>query len=445
VFRFHVRIPKFGGSTLQSGPGPSHSVVDGSDVIVRNRWQLPAHTVALIGRPALYFAIEIRTPRLALGPLVIPSLHKRWEQDFGGHLFVAIAGADASHVIILEGGPTDSGGRGALVPFAYPEDTIAAEGLIDFPPIVIAPPNGLAEEAFAQLVHSAQRAYDGNQRYVPVEVPFLIVGRDSNSYATSILLDAGVSSRGLPEPRETVRFEWLGYPGMKDPVHLSNFGTYIGAPTKLASGAVDVAYHNQDGSVRFVLVGGEPGGSAQLPDGTSVALDERGRVVFSPQDAARHNLPSAQTAPPEHIRTRRFFPPDPAPAGGLVTLVVDGKSEPLVPGTAYRGTIVERNDPLCFATLRTETSEVILPIGELGVELRDPKRVNQLFQVGNELTVGLYRDRYPKLVVHGARSAQDRLTPRRLHAPRLLDAIGGAVALALVLGGALLWRRNATK
>jgi hypothetical protein len=445
VFRFHVRIPKLGGSTLQSGPGPSHSVLDGSDVIVRNRWQLPAHTVALIGRPALYFAIDIKTPRLALGPLVIPALHKRWEQDFGGHLFVAIAGADASHVVILEGGPTDADGSGALVPFAYPEDSIADEGLIDFPPIVISPPNGLTQEAFAKLVHSAQRTYDGNQRYVPVEVPFLFVGRDSNSYATSLLLCAGVSSRGLPEPRETVRFEWLGYPGMKDPVHLSNFGTYLGAPTKLASGAVDVAYHNQDGSVRFVIVGGEPGGRAGLPDGTDVALDERGRAVFSPEDAAQHKLPSAQTAPPEHIRTRRFFPPDPAAAGGFATLVVNGKSEPLLPGTAYRGTIVERDDALCYATLQTETSTVILPTGELGVELRDPKRVNELLQVGNELTVGLDRDRYPKLVAHGANSVSDRLTPRRLHAPRRMDAIAGALALVVVLGGALLWRRNAAR
>jgi hypothetical protein len=150
------------------------------------------------------------------------------------------------------------------------------------------------------------------------------------------------------------------------------------------------------------------------------------------------------TDPPAQIRNRRRFPPDPAPAGAQITLILDGRAVPLEPGTEYRGTIVARHDALSVATLRTTTgSDVMLPLVELGVEMRDPKRVDQLVRVGNELTVGLHRDRHPKLIAHGDASVDDTMRWHRFHAPPwrnvFVTAAAGLGALALAV---VLWRRR---
>ena len=426
--RIRLRMPRFGGSTLTAGPNPSSPVLDGRDVVVPNRWKVPADTVVLLGRPAASLEIHFA------------GLH--WEPDFGGHLFVGITGADASHITIVEGGPMNPNGTGALVPFCYPEDALAERGMADFPPIVIPPPHGLTEAAFADLVRSSQRAYDGDQRYVAIEMSFLRVGRDSNSYAVGVLLCSGIDLRSVPSPHDTDRYEWTGYPGMEDPVPRANFGVYMGSPTRLTDGAHEVAFHNADGSVRFVVVGGEPNGSARLPDGEMVTLDALGRSVFSTEDAARHGLPTARTDPPRHIVQRRHFPHDPAPAGALLSLLIDGRAEPLEPGKVYRGTVVDRHDALRCATIRSSAGEVVLPIDELGFEMRDPKRVDTLFHVGNELSVGLHRDRHPRLVAHEATFFEDRLRWRRFHAPRAVN-IATTVGLLALLGTLVVfWRRR---
>jgi hypothetical protein len=443
--RFQARIPRFLTSTVEAGSASSSPVLDGKDVIVANRWKLQQHTVALIGRPAVWVGLELSTPRLNLGPLKIASRPVRFEQDFGGHLFLAIVGADTSLATIVEGGPLQRGGSGALVPFRYPEDDFAKRGVTDFAPLVIAPPLGLTPEFFAELVRSAHRAYDGDQRYIAIEMPFLRIGRDSNSYAVGVLLVSGVDTRAIPKPGKALRYEVTGYPGAEAPVHRANFGCYPGAPGDLGDGVLDVAYHNEDGSVRLVVVGGRPNGRARLRDGTEVALDERGRRAFAPDDARSHGLPTSHTDPPQQIRERRRFPSDPAPSGAQITLVVDGRSVPLQPGTAYTGTIVDRHDALGIARLRTQTSDVILPLTELGVELRDPERVDRLLRVGSRLTVGLHRDRRPKLVVHYSAAGFELFRSRRFHAPPWRDAIPLTVlGLAVTLGAFLYWRRQAT-
>jgi hypothetical protein len=145
MMRLRLRIPRFASSTVEAAPTALRPVLDGSDVIVPNRWKIPAHTVALVGRPAVWFSFDVTIPPFKIGPIVIPSKRLVWEQDFGGHLFVAIADADDSRVTIIEAGPRNSNGTGALVPFAYPEDEFAARGVVDFAPIRIPPPNGLSE------------------------------------------------------------------------------------------------------------------------------------------------------------------------------------------------------------------------------------------------------------------------------------------------------------
>jgi hypothetical protein len=443
--RIQARIPRFFASTVDAGPEPSRPVLDGGEVVVANRWKLPAHAVGLVGRPAVWVGLDVKTPAISLGFTTLPARRLRWEQDFGGHLYLAVASADAAHVTIVEAGPLHPGGTGNLVPYAYPEDDFAERGIVDFEPIVLAPPHGLGKEFFANLVRASQRDYDGDQRYLAVEMPFLRVGRDSNSYAIGVLLACGVDPRAIPKPQQEMRWEWIGYPGAEDPVHRANFGAYLGAPTDLGDGVVDVAYHNADGSVRFVVVGGKPGGTARLPDGTDVTLDDLGRIAFSPEDARGHGLPSNHTDPPEQIRGRRFFPPDPQPQGAQITLVVAGKSAPLQPGSAYHGTIVSRHDALGLATLREPGGrDVVLPLTELGVELRDPKRVDELLRVGTELTVGLHSDRHPKLVVHGVASFRDRFKWHRPHLPRPVNVAGGvALATVAIVLAAFWWRERA--
>jgi hypothetical protein len=439
--RFQARIPRFATSTVEAGPERPKPILNGTDHTLPNRWKIPANTVAMIGRPAVWTALDITIPSIPLGFTSTPAIRHRWEQDFGGHLFLAIAGADPTRVTIVEGGPLYPGGKGALVPFCYAEDDYAKRGIVDFDPIVIPPPHGLRESFFAELVCATQHSYDGDQLYRAIEIPFLRVGRDSNSYAIGILLACGVDPRSIPKPHNAVRFEWIGYPGAEDPAHRANFGAYLGAPSPAPGGTVDVAYHNEDGSVRLVLVGGEPNARAVLPDGTEVVLDRFGRMAFSPEDARAHGLPSNQTKPPSQIRNRRHFPPDPAPAGAEITLIVNGESQPLRPGDEYRGTIVERHESIAVATLRTATGDIVLPLLELGVELRDPKRVDTLLRVGNELTVGLHADRNPKLIAHGDAALEDSLEPHRAHVPRpAAVATFVAAALAAVFAAFLWWR-----
>ena len=443
--KLRFRLPRFVASTVEAGPERPRPILDGHCGSVRNAWKLPPHTVALIGRPAVWFAFDVSTPRISLGIAALPPVRLVWEQDFGGHLFLAITGDDTSSVTIIEGGPVNRNGTGALVPFCYPEDDFAKRGIVDFEPIIIEPPNGLSKEFFAELVCRTQRDYDGDQQYLAVEISFLRIGRDSNSYAVGVLLACGVDPRAIPKPAKEMRWEWLGYPGADDPVHRSNFGTYLGAPTALGDGVVDVAIHEAEGGVRQAIVGGKPGGSARLPDGSEVRLDELGRIAFSPEDAKRHALPSKHTDPPEQIRNRRHFPPDPAPAGAVITLIVDGTPVPLEPGTEHRGTVVNRHDALALATLHSLSgSEVVLPLAELGVELRDPKRVDQLLRVGNEVTVGLRRDRRPKLVAHGSAATQDTVTWHRFHAPpwRNVFATSAIALAALGIGAVIALRRR---
>jgi hypothetical protein len=444
--KLQARIPRLFASTVEAGTARQRAkpLLDHSVGKIPNVWNVPPHSVVLIGRPAVWFALDATTPRIPLGVATVPGFHLVWEQDFGGHLFLAVAGEDASHVSIVEGGPLNPNGSGALVPFCYPEDDFAKRGLIDFDPIEIVPPHGLSQEFFAQLLLQTQRDYDGDQYYLAVEMPFLRIGRDSNSYAVGLLLACGVDGRSIPKPHKAMRFEWVGYPGAEDPVHRANFGAYLGAPTMLANGVIETAFHNADGSVRLVVIGGPPNGSVALPDGQTVRLDRFGRTAFSPDDARVHGLPSRHTDPPEQIRQRRMFPPDPAPSGAQITLIVAGQAVPLRPGDDHRGTIVDRNDALALATLHTTAGiEVVLPLTELGVELRDPKRVDNLFRVGNELTVGLHHDRRPKLIAHGDTAFDDNVSWHQFHAPPWRNVfVTAAVALVALSAGFVLWRRR---
>jgi hypothetical protein len=436
--RFKLRIPRFATSTVETA-SRLRPVLDGSDVVVGNRWKIPPHTVALIGRPAVWFSFDVQTPKIVLGPLTIASKRLVWEQDFGGHLFVAITGADDSQAAIVEAGPLHPNGTGALVPYAYPEDQFAERGVLDFEPIKIAPPKGLSEEFFAELVRTTQRDYDGDQRYLAVEIPFLRVGRDSNSYAVGVLISCGIDPRDIPKPVKSIRWEWTGYPGMEDPVHRANFGAYLGAPNRLADGVIEVAYHNADGSVRYVVVGGEPDAHVILPNGSEIELDANGCVAFDPDDAHRHGLPTNHTVPPEQIRARRKFPERPSPAGAEITLIVNGRSVPLKPGAQYRGTVARRHDGLGLAHLQGRGDEVVLPLVELGAELRDPKRVDRLLQIGTEVTVGLSRGRHPKLSAHGTDWLRDRLRYRRFHLPRTRNIATTAVIAGVAVVAGAFW------
>lgn len=406
-------------------------MLDRSDVVVPNHWDMPPHSVAMIGRRAVWLAFDI--------------LRWHWELDIGGHLFLAVTGADAATATIVEAGPVNPNGTGALVPFCYPEDVFAEHKITDFQPEIIAPPNGLSAEFFAARVLEAQREYDGDQRYLAVEIPFLRVGRDSNSYVFGLLSCCCVDPRTMPAgPKRVIHRELTGYPGMKDPVHSGNFGVYLGKPTRLDRDVAEVAYHKADGSVLAVVVGGTPHGRARLPDGTEVELDAFGCIAFSPEDARRHAMPSVHTDPPEHIRNRRSFPRDPAPAGAQLTILVGDRPTALAPGDRYRGTIVDRHDALGLATLRTSTADCVFPLGEFGVEMRDPKRVDALLRIGNEITVGLHRDRHPKLVLHGPTALADRLAWRRLHAPRPVNIITTLAVGGLALAAAAVWWRAHT-
>ena len=426
--RFRLRVPSVATSTVESLSNKGTPVLDGRDVLVKNRWNLPAHTVAMIGRPAVWFAFDLY----------------KWhiERDIGGHLYLLVTDEDTSQAAIVEAGPRNPNGTGALVPFNYPEETFAERHISDFDPEIIPPPHGVSAAFFADSVRAMHRAYDGDQRYLAIEIPFLRVGRDSNSYAIGVLLACGVDPRAIPKgPKKAIRRELSGYPGAEDPVPKANFGVYFGAPTPLDGGAAELAYHASDGGVTVVAVGGEPNGRVRLGDGTFVGLDNLGRIIFSPDDARAHGMPTRKTEPPQHIRTRRRYPKHPDPAGGYISLVADGSSVPLEPGKSYRGTVVSRNDALGITTLRTDNGECTLPIADLGVELRDPKRVNELFNVGNTVTVGLHHDRHPKLIAHGSRYLPDRLRWRRLHVPRWINVVTTVAIGAAIITAAIVWIR----
>ncbi len=429
--KLRLHLPHLFTSNIDAGPERDRPILDGTELAGPNRWNVPPQTVAMIGRPAVWIALDLTRPRVALGALQIPAKRWRWEQDFGGHLFLAIAGDDAAQVTIVEAGPRHRNGAGGLVPFRYPEDDFAERGFVDFNPIAIAPPHGIDAAFFGGLIRATQRAYDGDQKYLAIEIPFLRIGRDSNSYAVGVLLACGVDPRALPQPRDAMHFEIAGYPGIEDPVHLANFGVYLGAPHDLGDGALAAAYHDADGSVRLVVVGGTPLARVRTPAGSEVCLDARGRCAIAPEDARRHGLPVRATQPPEHIVNRRHFPEKPAIAGALITLLIAGRAVPLRPGASYRGTIVARNDALGLAILRAPQGEIVLPLAELGVELRDPKRVDRLVRIGSDLTVGLHRDRRPQLRAYGHAAQSDAITPRRAHAPRPIAVALVAATLAL--------------
>ena len=433
--KFQIRVPRFVTSTVSAATAAQTPVLDGRDVTIPNRWALAADTVALVGRPAVWSIVEIETPKISLGFTTIPSFHHTFEQDFGGHLFVIVVSNDGRHASVIEAGPVNPDGSGALVPFCYPEDDFVTEHVVDFDPLVIDPPNGFSREFFADLVRRTHRAYDGNQRYLAVEIPFFRVGRDSNSYVVGVLAACGVDARALPELRTTLRTEWTGYPGMEDPVHRANFGAYLGAPTSLGPGTAEVAYHDESGDIRYAVVGGDPYGNATLPDGTKIGLDCFGRKLFAPDDARAHGIPTTHTEPPEEIAKRIRFPAEAEAAGAEITLIVDGRSVSLVPGSVFEGRVESRNDALNLATLRTRAgATVVLPLAELGVELRDPKRVDALLREGNDVRLGLRSDRHPQLVSRGRRSLNERMGVRRFHAPQPLDIARATAATVLGLG-----------
>jgi hypothetical protein len=391
-------------STVQTSPGPldvTPPILDGHLPIFSNVWRIPRNTVALCGRPAIWFAIDLTIPALRIGSWHTKRRRIRWEQDFGGHLYVIIVRDVASEAILLEGGPYFNG-TGALAPFAYAEDVFFNREMIDFDPVPIDPPHGLSADEFAELLINAHREYDGNQRYTAIEIPFLRVGRDSNSYAIGLLLAAGLDIREIPKPYRAHRFEWSGYPGAEDPVHRANFGGYLGEPGRLDDGVSTATYHGDRGQVVYVVLAGDPLGTALLPDGVTVDLDRYGRRLLTAAEASQHGLPLKHTPPPPHIAGRVRFPKKPDPAGAKITFVADGVSVPLDVGDTYSGRIIARSDALNLATMFTKDRVIVtMPINELGVEMRDPKRIDAALKVGEHLTVGLHSDRRPKLHVGG--------------------------------------------
>ncbi len=388
---------------MQTSPRPDdvEPILDGHLPLYANVWRVPRNSVALCGRPAIWAALDVTIPGFRIGAWHFKARRIRWEQDFGGHLYIVVVGDAPADAYVLEGGP-DFNGSGALAPFGYAEDAFFTRGMIDFDPVTVDPPHGLTPQEFVELLFTAHREYDGNQRYTAIEMPFLRVGRDSNSYAIGVLLAAGLDLREIPKPYRARRFEWSGYPGAEDPVHRANFGGYLGEPATLADGSTSATFHGDRGQVLYVCIAGEPHGSARLPDGTLVGLDTRGRRVLAEREAKRHGLPVNHTAPPPHIAGRTRFPKTPLPAGALITFVEDGVSTPLNVGQDFAGTIVGRNDALGLATMRTDAGRTVtMPMNELGVELRDPKRVDAALQIGEYLVVGLHSDRRPKLHVRG--------------------------------------------
>jgi hypothetical protein len=434
--RFRATLPRL-SSTVQTSPNAfdHEPILDGHLPIYSNVWRVPPNTVALCGRPAVWFALDVRLPGFRIGSLHVSPRRIRWEQDVGGHLYLVVVGDAPADAIVLEGGPFVTG-TGALAPYAYSEDGFYNRGMVDFDPVPIDPPNGLSSQEFAELLFTAHREYDANQRYTAIEIPFLRVGRDSNSYAIGMLLAAGLDFRAIPKPYRARRFEWSGYPGAEDPVHRANFGGYLGEPSVLPDGSKTATFHGDRGQVTYVCIAGKPHGTARLPDGTDVALDAFGRRVLGRAEAVRHGLPIKHTAPPEHIAKRVRYPKKPDPAGAYITLVDNGVSTALELGKTYSGTIVERDDALGLATMRTEDRRIVtMPMNELGVELRDPKRVDAALQVGEFLQVGLHSDRRPRLHVRGrpdvGRSAS-QIGPEA--------AVAAVVFAVLAVAGILVYR-----
>ena len=367
--RLHLRIPRYAASTVEVRSDQGHAVLDRSDVgraeslgsaAAYGRHDRAARRVAGLRHPALALgAGHRRTP--------VPGRHRRRRR----HRDDRRSGPRASQRDRSAGAvPLSRRRLRRAQDHGFPaRDHPAAERA---EPGVLRG-NWCAPRSASTTAISAISA---------VEIPFLRVGRDSNSYVLGVLACCCVDPRSMPAgPKHVIHRELTGYPGTKDPVHRANFGVYLGVPTRLDRDVAEVAYHKADGSVLAVVVGGKPNGRARL------ARRHRGRrstrfgcIAFSPEDARRHGMPSVHTDPPEHIRTRRFFPPDPTPAGAQLTILVDKRPTALSPGDRYRGTIVDRHDALGLATLRTGTADCVFPLAEFGVEMRDPKRVDALLR-----------------------------------------------------------------
>jgi hypothetical protein len=65
--------------------------------------------------------------------------------------------------------------------------------------------------------------------------------------------------------------------------------------------------------------------------------------------------------------------------------------------------------------------------------------VDRLLQIGTEVTVGLSRDRHPKLSAHGTDWLRDRLRYRRFHLPRIRNVATTAVLAVGVLVAGAFW------
>ena len=126
--RLSSRIPRVIASTVEKGPPGYGPILDGRDVVVPNVWNLPAHTVALAGRPAVWYSLDVATPEIRLGPMAFRPVRIRIEQDFGGHLYLIVIDGDARQAHLIEAGPSHSNGTGALVPYLYPEGDLARHG-----------------------------------------------------------------------------------------------------------------------------------------------------------------------------------------------------------------------------------------------------------------------------------------------------------------------------
>jgi len=439
--RLRIRGPRGASSAVSAGKLQGTPVLDAHRVVVANRWGV-ARGVWIVGRPAVAATAAVTLPKLPL-PGLRGGKKISFGVDFGGHLFVLVVGEDTRTGAVIEAGPLDPSGRGALVPFDYPEAELEGMGELDFPPLRVVPPDGLDEAAFATMLLRAHDDYDGDQRYLVIEIPFLRVGRDSNSYAMGVLLASGIDRSAIPTLRNVGRtIELTGYPGAEDPVNRANFGVYFGPPTTLAPAVHTVATHGPDGQVRYVEIGGEPGTELTYPDGTTAKLPASGRLVLAADAAKARGLPARWSKPPSQIAGRRRFPSDPAPAGAWISLVVDGESVPLGPHANYRGSVAVRNDTLGIAIL--QPGEIVLPLGELGGVLRDPSRVDRLLRLGRDVTVGLHGDRRPRLVAHDTGAKIGDAFGRRVHLPQAIAWTAGS--LAVLLGGgftarALLARR----
>ena len=117
--KFQARVPRVVSSTVTAGSETSRPVLDGRDVIVPNHWQLPPDTVALVGRPAVWTALDIAFPEIPLGVARIPPKRIRFER-------IVMARNLLMHTCAEHEGALAVHGPDARSPWP-----LAAEGLID--------------------------------------------------------------------------------------------------------------------------------------------------------------------------------------------------------------------------------------------------------------------------------------------------------------------------